>query len=51
MNHEIQAAGNLLAELCEAYQGLPQHIQGQVRGLLREDSLQKQSGDERALTL
>ena len=35
----------------EAYQGLPQHIQGQVRGLLREDSLQKQSGDERALTL
>jgi hypothetical protein len=51
MNHEIQAAGNLLAELREAYQGLPQHVQAQVKCLLRENSLQKQSGDECALTL
>jgi hypothetical protein len=46
MNHEIQAARKLLAELREAYQGLPEGIQGQVKCLLREDSLQKQSGDE-----
>ncbi len=51
MNRENQAAGKLLAELREAYQGLPQHVQGQVKCLLRENSLQKQSGDERALTL
>jgi uncharacterized membrane-anchored protein YhcB (DUF1043 family) len=46
MNDEIQTAGNLLAELREAYQDLPQHIQGHVKCLLREPSLQKQPGDE-----
>jgi hypothetical protein len=51
MNREIQAPGILLAELREAYQSLPQHIQGQVRCLLREGSSQKPSGDECALTL
>jgi hypothetical protein len=48
MNREIQAAGKLLAELREAYQGLPEHIQGHVKCLLRENWLQKQSGDEHA---
>jgi hypothetical protein len=48
MKREIQAAGKLLAELREAYQGLPQNIQRHVKCLLRENSLQKQSGDEHA---
>jgi hypothetical protein len=48
MNREIQAAGKLLAELREAYQGLPQNMQGHVKCLLREHSLQKQSVDEHA---
>jgi hypothetical protein len=48
MNHETQVARKLLAELREAYQGLPEHIQGHVKCLLRENSLQKQCGDEHA---
>jgi hypothetical protein len=42
MNGEIQAAGELLAELREAYQDLPQHIRVHVMHLLRESSRQKQ---------
>jgi hypothetical protein len=45
MNGEIQAAGKLLGELRRAYQGLPQHIKVHVKCLLREKSLQKQTGD------
>jgi hypothetical protein len=51
MDHEIHAVRKLLAELREAYQGLPEHVQGHVKCLLRESSLQEQSGDERALAL
>jgi hypothetical protein len=40
MNGDIQAAGKLLAELREAYRGLPQHIQVHVTYLLRESTLQ-----------
>ncbi len=42
MNGDLQAAGKLLAELREAYRGLPKHIQVQVACLLRESTLQKQ---------
>ena len=45
MNGEIQAAGKLLTELREAYQGLPQHIQAHVKCLLRESPVQKHPGD------
>lgn len=48
MNGDIQAAGKLLAELREAYRGLPQHIQVHVAYLLRESTLQTQNGDKRA---
>jgi hypothetical protein len=46
MNGDIQAAAKLLAELREAYRGLPRHIQVHVRHLLRESTLQKQFGDQ-----
>jgi hypothetical protein len=46
MDVEIQAARKLLAELREAYRGLPQHIQVHVTYLLRESSLQKQPGNK-----
>jgi hypothetical protein len=46
MNGDIQAAAKLLAELREAYRGLPRHIQVHVRHLLRESTLQKQLGDQ-----
>jgi hypothetical protein len=48
MNDDIQAAGKLLAELREAYLGLPQQIQVHVRYLLRESTPQKQPRDKRA---
>ena len=48
MNGDIQAAGKLLTELREAYRSLPQHVQMHVTRLLRESTLQKQSGDKRA---
>ena len=40
MNGDIQAAGKLLAELREAYRGLPPDIQVHVAYLLRESTLQ-----------
>ena len=43
-----ESSGKLLAELREAYRGLPQHIQVHVMSLLRESTLQKQSCDQRA---
>jgi len=39
MNGDIQAARTLLAELREAYRGLPRHVQVQVMYLLRENTL------------
>jgi hypothetical protein len=45
MNGEIQAAGKLLGKLRRAYQGLPQQIKVHIKYLLRESSLQKQTGD------
>lgn len=48
MNRDIQAAGQLLAELREAYRGLPKHIQVRITYLLREITLQKQPGVKRA---
>ena len=38
MNDDIQAAGKLLAELREAYRGLPKHMQERVANLLRESA-------------
>jgi len=42
MDGDIQTAGQLLAELREAYRGLPQDIQVHVAYLLRESTLQTQ---------
>lgn len=44
MNGDIQAAGQLLAELREAYQSLPKHIQVHITSLLRESTQQTQPG-------
>jgi len=49
MNSEIQGAGILLTDLLVAYQDLPQNIQGQLRCLLYESSLQQQTCEERAV--
>lgn len=46
MNGDIQAAGRLLAELREAYQSLPKHIQVHITYLLRESTLQAQPGEK-----
>lgn len=48
MNGNIQAAGQLLAELRDAYRSLPKHIQMHIRHLLREGTVQTQPGDKRA---
>jgi hypothetical protein len=42
MNDETYLAGDLLAELREAYQSLPRHVQVRVAGLLRESFAQEQ---------
>jgi hypothetical protein len=41
MNGDIQAAAKFLADLREAYRGLPKHIQLRLTYLLRERILQK----------
>jgi hypothetical protein len=47
MNGNIQAAGQLLAELREAYQSLPKQIQAYIAHLLRECTSQTQPGEQR----
>ena len=50
--NDIEVARRLLAELREAYWGLPQHIQVHVACLLRESTLHRQTGQQaRELTL
>ncbi|MGA3209854.1 MAG: hypothetical protein ABSD20_01025 [Terriglobales bacterium] len=44
MNGDIQAARKLLADLREGFRVLPKHIQVAVSCLLRETTLDKQSG-------
>ena len=46
MNNEIYLAKNLLAELREAYRGLPRHMQVRVASLLRESAPKQQSDAE-----
>jgi uncharacterized membrane-anchored protein YhcB (DUF1043 family) len=46
--NDIQAAGELLEELREAYRRLPQHMKEHVTYLLRESTLQELIGDKRA---
>jgi hypothetical protein len=48
MNNEMYFAENLLAELREAYRGLPRHMQVRVACLLRESAPQQQSDAELA---
>lgn len=43
---DIQTAGKLLAELREAYRGLPQNLQEHVTCFLRESTLEKQNGEK-----
>jgi hypothetical protein len=46
MNNERQPAQDLLAELREAYRGLPRQIQTRIASLLREAALQQAAAIE-----
>ena len=46
MNNEIDLAKNLLAELREAYRGLPRYMQVRVASLLQESAPKQQSDAE-----
>jgi hypothetical protein len=48
MNDDIQGAGKLLAELREAYRGLPKHMQERVANLLRESAPPERIDEKRA---
>jgi hypothetical protein len=44
--NDTEVARRLLAELREAYWGLPQHIQVHVACLLRDSALHRQTGQQ-----